>query len=123
MQEGVGLVWQNPLLLTHYFEKPEALGQWAGVGQDPRYAIDMGSQVAVLSEMADFHVPQLFNPIKVPVTVLSGASDPVFDMAEVEEELKPVFQKVHFEKWDHCGHCPQLEKPEEFIHFVKRLLA
>ncbi|KYG66222.1 hypothetical protein AZI86_03940 [Bdellovibrio bacteriovorus] len=122
MQEGLGLVWQNPLLLTHYFENKETLGVWASVGRDPRFAIDMGSQVAVLNEMAQIHLPQLFTPLNIPITVLSGASDPVFNKLEVERELKPVFNHVNFVEWKGCGHCPQMEKPTEFIEFVKRLL-
>ena len=123
MQEGLGLVWQNPQLLTHYFENMDALGKWAGVGADPRFGIDMQSQIAVLTDMATLQLPVLTKPFATPVLVLTGASDPVFKKDEVTTELKSAFSNVQFEQWTGCGHMPQLEKPVEFVQLIKRWLG
>lgn len=122
MQEGLGLVWQNPQLLTHYFANSSALSLWAGVGVDPRFGIDMQSQVAVLNDLARLQLPAMAYPLSTPVLVLTGSSDPVFDQDEVAQELKTVFSDVKYEKWMDCGHMPQLEKPQEFVLLLKRIL-
>lgn len=123
MQEGLGLVWQNPNLLSHYFRNKDTLALWAGVGSDPLFGIDMQSQVAVLNNMSQMHFPQLMKPVSTPVYVLAGSSDPVFNRAEAEKELKPVFQYIQFEQWQDCGHFPQMEKPDEFIKLAKKLIG
>ncbi|HEY1080071.1 MAG TPA: alpha/beta hydrolase, partial [Bdellovibrio sp.] len=115
-------VWQNPNLLMHYFADVSALGLWAGVGADSRFGIDMQSQIAVLTDLANIQLPSLTKPLENPVLVLTGSSDPVFNQDEVTAELKSAFSNVRFEKWPGCGHMPQLEKPVEFVQLIKRLL-
>ncbi|NUN04380.1 MAG: alpha/beta hydrolase [Bdellovibrio sp.] len=122
MQEGLGLVWQNPNLLTHYFTDDKALRLWVGVGADPRFGIDMESQIAVLADLARLRLPALAHPLDKPVLVLTGSSDPVFNQDEVSSELKSIFSNVAFENWSGCGHMPQLERPVDFVHLLKRLL-
>lgn len=122
MQEGLGLVWQNPNLLMHYFADVSALSLWAGVGADPRFGIDMQSQIAVLTDLAKTPLPSRAKPLDNPVLILTGSSDPVFNQDEVTTELKLAFSNVRFEEWPGCGHMPQLEKPVEFVQLIKRLL-
>lgn len=123
MQEGMGLVWQNEKLLSHYFVEPKILEIWAGVGADPQYAIDMESQNAVLEDFSHRVFPQPSEPLNILATVLSGSSDPVFSKSEVEADLKPLFRQVSFEQWPGCGHFPHLEKTTEFIQLVKKLTS
>jgi pimeloyl-ACP methyl ester carboxylesterase len=122
MREALALVWQNPQLLTHYSNDTEILRRWGEAFARPGYEIDFASQNAVLADMAKAPPPSLTDgSLPLPLAVLYGTMDPVFDLQDVKEIVRTNFTDCRFEKWEGVGHFPHLERPEEFVRFLEQI--
>lgn len=121
-QKGLALAWENPLLLSHYFENSEIMMKWAQSLSDPQFAQDPKSQNAILMELKCLPEIKEFD-FKGHVKLFNGHKDPVVDPIATRQVLTRYFSSFEEEVVSDAGHFPHLENPEAFIQAILAMKA
>jgi len=69
--------------------------------------------------LAPFH--ERLASLKVPTLVIWGEEDRLFRVGDAEVAQR-VLPNVRIERFDRCGHCPQIEQPERFVKATMEFL-
>lgn len=125
MQEGLDLVWQNPSLLSHYFQNAEAERAWVNAYSQEGYGLDFESQEAVLLDFCSVEKQgEVGNFTGVPLHLLFGDLDPVFDLNEARSQIMRRGGVLESETVAvGSGHFPHIEHPELFCQLLKKILG
>jgi pimeloyl-ACP methyl ester carboxylesterase len=121
MREGLNLVWTDQALLTHYFVDAEIMRAWAEAMASPPYALDFESQAAVMDDFVGYEASLPKDKFTIPVSVIAGSKDPVYDEAEVKAMMQRHFEDFSCRRIERAGHFAHLERSEEFVGFLKQL--
>jgi pimeloyl-ACP methyl ester carboxylesterase len=123
-RQAMELVYQDPLLLGHYWVDHEILPRWASVLSEPRFGLDRESQNAVLAEMASTPETHPLNSLRgIHAMLMVGARDPVRDDERNLGIARPFLGSIERHVFAKSGHFPHLEEPEAFADTLKAFCA
>ena len=119
MQQALGLAATDPTLFARYWCDPIAFQEFAHTLAEPQNAFDLGSFVAVLSQLAEL---KWVLPTAPGCEILAavGSGDPVVDAEHTREALADWAPQATLEVFAGRGHWLHLEAPDQFCDFLAR---
>jgi pimeloyl-ACP methyl ester carboxylesterase len=118
-------------VVAECFLKPEAIPEFPRLygGSEPtpenrefwEQNRETVARLAWKPHMFDMSMPAMATQIRVPMLVVHGREDAIvpLDCGRQYAELVP---GARLEVIDDCGHCPEIEKPDDFLRVVEPFL-
>ncbi len=99
--------------LTEDFSRPGVLDTFQAIA---------GMALGLRGLRSDFSVDALPSRVQAPTLVAWGDHDRIIPVSHLEQ-AKQVIPHAETVVFEHCGHCPQLERPRLLNERVRRFLA
>lgn len=121
------LIQSRREVVAECFHKPESVPEFAGLygHQDPtpeqreywESNREMVARVAWKPHMFDLAMRAMAAQIRVPALIVHGREDAIVPV-DAGVQYAELIQGARLQIIPECGHCPEIEKPEDFLRIV-----